>query len=257
MTSNFPRSVTILAYSMAFIAGSALLNSNNPFGISSAYAGNADGNGNGNGNGNGSGNGNGNGGGGNGNGGNVSGDSGKGQSAKLGALNADHASAKTLARAPPNSRIGKIAAYRNAQAVALAAGAAVTAATHALTTIQATAAAALAAYNKALADAATAAGAVTTAANALALAPGDIGLQNAVTAAQVATALADAAVATALVTSTDAAAAEAHAQAAVVAAAAAAATAKADAQAALDAAANKLPVTSETKTALDLLLARK
>ena len=40
---------------------------------------------------------------------------------KLGALNAAHASAKALANASPNSRVGKIAAYRDANAASVTA----------------------------------------------------------------------------------------------------------------------------------------
>src|SRR5215475_5581127 len=93
--------------------------------LSAAFAGNGHGNGHGDGNGNGHGNGNA-----NGHANDNSGDSdasdgsasaGTGadgdddaSASELGALNAAHASPQALAHASPNSRVGKIAAYKNA-----------------------------------------------------------------------------------------------------------------------------------------------
>ena len=75
---------------------------------------------------------------------------------KLGALNAAHASAKALANASPNSRVGKIAAYRDANAASVTAAedAAEAAATAATAQADADAAAADAAEAQAAADAA-------------------------------------------------------------------------------------------------------
>ena len=88
-----------------------------PLAFNSALAGNGHGNGNGGGNGNAGGNGNGN-----------AGDNSNSHptnngavASSLGALNAAHASTTALANASPNSRIGKIAAYKaDSAALALA-----------------------------------------------------------------------------------------------------------------------------------------
>ncbi len=63
---------------------------------------------------------------------------------KLGALNAAHASATALANASPNSRVGKIAAYRDANAASLTAADAADEAAATATTAQADADAAAA-----------------------------------------------------------------------------------------------------------------
>ena len=131
MISRFSSSTTALALSMAFIITSALLDMTNPFAIDSAFAKQG---GNGNGNGNSGGNGNGNSGGnGNGNSNATSEKSNSSKSAatekasknkiaqKLGALNAARASAKAFANASPKSRVGKIKAYYLANQVALTA----------------------------------------------------------------------------------------------------------------------------------------
>jgi hypothetical protein len=96
-----------------------------------AWAGNGNGNGNGNGHGNGHGNGNANG-----------HDKAKHEnhgstSSKLGALNAAHASETALANASPNSRVGKIAAYKEAELTAKAAAADAAAADQAVADAQA------------------------------------------------------------------------------------------------------------------------
>lgn len=116
---------------MAFIITPALLDVTNPFAIDSAFA---EQGGNGNGGGNSGGNGNGN------SGGNSNGNSSTRSdrsnspksvatekaskdkiAPKLGALNAARASAKAFAKASPNSRVGKIKAYYVANQAALTA----------------------------------------------------------------------------------------------------------------------------------------
>ena len=129
MASKFSNSAAALALGMAFIVTPALLDTTSPFAIDSAFA-KKGGNGNGNGGGNG-----------NGNGGNMVAKAEKATkvnhgaiASKLGALNAAHASANALAKAKPNSRVGKIAAYRDANAASVVAAAAATeAATNAAT----------------------------------------------------------------------------------------------------------------------------
>jgi hypothetical protein len=210
------------------------------FGPGKAFAagnGNGGGNGHGGGNGNGhaGGNGNGNGNaGGNGNGnagvnGNASGnthpDNHGAVASSLGALNAAHASSTALANAAPNSRVGRIATYRNASATAAADEAAAAQADADNLAAQQNLADAQAAYNTALADA------LDDVNN-----PAVIAAQADLTAAQ----------ATATQAALDAAAAEE-----------AAANAEAAKAAALDAAANKKPVSPETQAALDELLAGK
>ena len=119
MIFRFSSSIAVVALSMAFVITPALLDVSNPFAIDSAYAKNG-----GNGNGNSGGNGNGNAGGsGNGTSSTKSEKTSPSKSvataktskpkmvSKLGALNAARASAKAFANALPNSRVGKIKAY--------------------------------------------------------------------------------------------------------------------------------------------------
>ena len=131
MSSRFSSSTAALALSMIFIITPALLDVTNPFAIDSAFAkkgGNGNGNGNSSGNDNGNSNGND-----NGNSGTKSETSNSPKSAvtekaskdkiasKLGALNAARASARAFANALPNSRVGKIKAYYVANQAALVA----------------------------------------------------------------------------------------------------------------------------------------
>src|SRR5215472_16824016 len=87
--------------------------------LSAAFAGTGNGNGHGNGNGNANGHAN-----------DGASDSntadGNASASDLGALNAAHASPQALAHANPNSRVGRIAAYKNAALAAKAADQAVT-----------------------------------------------------------------------------------------------------------------------------------
>ena len=135
MRFKFSSSIAAVALSMAFVVTPAAMDVTSPFGIDSAYAKNGgNGNSGGNGNGNAGGNGNGN------SSGNSNGKSstkseksntsksveaGKVSKAKaaskLGALNAARASAKAFSKAAPNSRVGKIKAYYVANQAALAA----------------------------------------------------------------------------------------------------------------------------------------
>ena len=103
---------TTAAIALAFGAISTASITALTFSADSAYAGNGNGN-NGNGNGNGGNNGNS---GNNGNAGNNgNGNNGHGSIASaLGGLNAAHANENAFANASPNSRVGKIAAYRDA-----------------------------------------------------------------------------------------------------------------------------------------------
>jgi len=68
------------------------------------------------------------------------------EASRLGALNAAHASDTALAHASPNSRVGKIAAYKDAEVAAKAANADAAAADQAVADAQAKLDAALAAY---------------------------------------------------------------------------------------------------------------
>ncbi len=204
------------------------------FGPGKAFAA-GNGNGGGNGNGHGGGNGNGNAGGNGNDNGNAGGNSNASGNAhpdnhgavasSLGALNAAHASSTALANAAPNSRVGRIATYRNASAAAAVADA---------TAAQADANNLVAQQN--LADAQAAYDSALLLAGGNLNNPSVIAAQADLTAAQ-----------------------GIAAQAALDAAAADQAAAKADAAkaAALDAAANKKPVSPETQAALDALLAGK
>ena len=153
---------------------------------------------------------------------------------QLGALNAAHASAKAFANASPNSRIGKIKAYYMANQLALTAKA----------TADATDAAALRGAFEVSGPAS-----VLGAYEALQANPTDPDLQ-----AAYGSAVSGAALTLEQVTAVESAygawksAADADALAA---------SAAADAQAALDAAANKSPVSPEARSALDALLAGK
>ena len=227
-----------MALSMAFVVTPALLDLSSPFAIDSAYAkqggnGNSGGNGIGNSNGTGT--------------GNSSTKSEKTNSSKtvatgtpsktktaskLGALNAAHASAKAFANALPNSRVGKIKAYYVANQIALSARA----------TAEETDATAL--HDGFLASGPIL---VVNAYEALQADPTDQMLQD--TYNQAATTLTGeqiAAVETAYSEWQSAANADSFA-----------ADAALKAQAALDAAANKKPVSAEARAALDSLLAGK
>ncbi len=128
MASKFSKFAATLALGSAFLVTPALLDPASPFAIDKAFAGKG-GNGNGGGNG-----------GGNGNSGSANASSSHGNSgnkvakaekatkvnhgaiaSKLGALNAAHASATAFANASPNSRVGRIAAYRDANAASVTA----------------------------------------------------------------------------------------------------------------------------------------
>jgi hypothetical protein len=122
MLSRNLKIMTLAATTLALMAGPAMWSGNGVFGSTSAYAA---GNGNGNGGGNGHGNGNasanaGNGHAGNGNSSPNSGGNHGAIASSLGALNAAHASAEAFANASPNSEIGRIKAYYLANQTALA-----------------------------------------------------------------------------------------------------------------------------------------
>jgi hypothetical protein len=167
MASKFSNSAAALAFGVAFLVTPALLDGASPFAIDSAFAAKG-----GNGNGNSGGNGNGN------SGGNGSSKSEKSSSAKaektekvsngniaskLGALNAAHASANALDNASPNSRVGKIAAYQDANAAAVESGVALQAAQDQLASLNE----AVTNYDTALAGVTTAEGNLATGAPAL------------------------------------------------------------------------------------------
>ena len=268
MASKFSNSAAALALGVAFFAAPVLLDMTSPFAIDSAFGGKG---GNGNGGGNGGGNGNGNGNGGSGKSSSSHGNSGNkvakaekatkvnhgATASKLGALNAAHASATAFANASPNSRVGRIAAYGQASAAAVESGEALLAAQDQLASLEET----VTNYNTALAG-------VTTAEGKLAAAQAVINDLDA-TVDEKATATAtlpelQAAIDTAQTTADgmEAAAVEAAAQildaeAAVTQAEFDAEAAEAEAQEALNFAANKTPVSVETKAALDALLVGK
>jgi hypothetical protein len=107
----------------------AIDNSASDFGMAKAWAKNGNGNGGGHGNGNGNGHGNGNANGHDktasaksnaGDDGSFDDDDDTASASELGALNAAHASPTALANASPNSRVGKIAAYKEAAVEAIA-----------------------------------------------------------------------------------------------------------------------------------------
>ena len=242
MRFRFSSSIAIVALSMAFVMTPALLDMTSPFAIDSAYAKNG---GNGNSGGNSGSNGNGNSGG-NGNENSntksektnssktvATGTPSKTKTAsKLGALNAAHASAKAFANALPNSRVGKIRAYYFANQVALSARA----------TAEETDATAL--HDGFLASGPIA---VVNAYEALQANPTNPFLQEAYNQAA-ATLTGEQIVAVEAAYSDWQSAANADALAA---------NAAAEAQAALDAAANKKPVSTEARAAVDALLAGK
>jgi hypothetical protein len=103
--------------------------------VAQAWAGGENGNGHGNGHGNGNANGH----------DKVAGENHGSTASKLGALNAAHASDTALANASPNSRVGKIAAYKEAELAAKAAEADAAAADQAVADAQAALDAAIAA----------------------------------------------------------------------------------------------------------------
>jgi hypothetical protein len=121
-------SVSLIALALV-AAPFAIDNSASDFGMAKAWAKNGNGNGGGHGNGNGDGHGNG-----NANGhdktasaksnasddGSFDDDDDTASASELGALNAAHASPTALANASPNSRVGKIAAYKEAAVEAIA-----------------------------------------------------------------------------------------------------------------------------------------
>lgn len=273
MVSKFFRSATVFAFGMGLIVPSALLSVNSPFSIDQAFA---EKGGNGGGRGNAGNNGGIHGGG---NHANANGASrsftegaktspsankSKGSIAsKLGALNAAHASANALANASPNSRVGKIAAYRDAAVAEKTAAKVLEDATALATTTQDLANTAKSAYDKAVGDALAAAAAVTLAQNNVNVAAADTDLTNdAAFADALAKAQADATAANAAVTTkqtelTNALAAAALAQTALTTAETEAAAAAAKTTETLNAAANKTPVDAATQAALDLLLAGK
>jgi hypothetical protein len=279
MNKKFRRLATTCTLGLGLLVLPSMVGFHGPFSPDSAFAGNGNGKGGGNGGGNGHAGGGGNGGG---NGGVNKSASASNSSAhssshsvttsdtevasvedshgklasKLGALNAAHASAQALAHASPNSRVGKIAAYRDANAAALTA--ATTATETANTAVEARQAALAASpvYNQAVLDAQTAADNLKLAADALAADATNSTLIAARDTAANAKLAADTAVTTA---EADAIAADptvAEAEAAADAAEMAAKTAEADAVAALEAAANK-PVTPEVRNQVDTLLAGK
>jgi hypothetical protein len=273
MASKFSKFAATLALGSAFLVTPALLDPANPFAIDSAFAGKG---GNGNGGGNGGGNGNGNGGsakasGSHGNSGNKVAKVAKAEKAtkvnhgatasKLGALNAAHASATAFANASPNSRVGRIAAYGQASAAAVESGEALLAAQDQLASLNET----VTNYNTALEDVTAAEGKLAEDAPALQAIVDDLsatteakaaaaaelqGLNDAVDAAQT--------TADSLQAAADAAAAQIpDAEATVAQAEIDAEAAEAAAQEALNSAANKTPVSDETKAALDALLVGK
>jgi hypothetical protein len=255
MASKFSKSAAALAFGMAFIVTPALLDTTSPFAIDSAFAkqgGNGDGNGNGNGNSGGNGNG-------NGNGGSGSASSSQGNSStkvantekatkiekatkvnhgaiasQLGALNAAHASPQAFAHASLNSRVGKIKSYYLANQEALTAQIAA----------DATDALALQAGFEGSAPAN-----IVDAYEALQADPGNVALQDAYNQAVTDAALTGGQVAALETAYTD--------WQNAVEADALAATAEAEAEAALNTAANKTPVSDETRAALDALLVGK
>jgi hypothetical protein len=236
MASKFSNSTATLALGMAFLVTPALMDSTSLFAIDSAFAAKG-----GNGNGNSGGNGNG-----NGNGGSKSEKSSSAKAEKtekastgstasaLGALNAAHASAQAFAHASPKSRNGKIKAYYLANQESITAQA----------TADATDAVALQAAFEGAAPTA-----VVDAYEALQANPADVTLQDAYTQA-----ITDAALTPEQVTALETAYTDWQN---AVEADALAATAEAEAQDALNAAANKTPVSDETKAALDALLVGK
>lgn len=250
MAIRFSKSAATLALGVAFIVTPALLHSTTLLSVESALAakgGNGNGNSGGNGNGNGSAGGN----------GNSSAKSEKSSPAKtekvaksvevastekktkniaskLGALNAAHASPRAFAHASPNSRIGKIKAYYEANQAFLTAQ----------LTAGATDAVALQAAFEASAPAS-----VVDAYEALQANPADPALQAAY----------DLAVATEVPTAEQLAelASTYTGWQSAVNDDALAAAAEAEAEAALNAAANKTPVSPEARIALDALLVGK
>ena len=265
MASKFSNSAAVLALSIAVLAAPVLLGTTSPFAIDSAFAGKG-GDGNGGGNGGGSGNG------GFGKSSSNHGNSGNkvakaekatkinhgATASKLGALNAAHASANALANASPNSRVGRIAAYGDASAAAVESGEALLAAQDQLASLNET----VTNYNTALADVTTAEEKLVAGAPALQAIVDDPlatdeakatelqGLNDAVDAAQT--------TADSLQAAAEAAAAQIPAaEATVTQAEIDAAAAEAAAQEALNYAANKTPVSDETKAALDALLVGK
>ena len=243
MAYKFSNSAAVLALGMAFLVAPALLGTASPFAIDSALAAMG-----GNGNGNSGGNGNGNGNGGSGNSSSNHGNSGnkvaKTEKAtkvnhgtiasQLGALNAAHASPKAFAHASPNSRVGKIKSYYLANQEALTAQ------------IEADATDALALQSG---FEVSASANIVDAYKALQADPDDVALQDAYNLAVTDAALTGEQVAALETAYTDwQNALEADALVAV---------AEAEAQEALNFAANKTPVSDETKAALDALLVGK
>jgi len=238
--SRFSNLATAVALSMAFVIAPTLMDMSNPFAISSAVAkqggnGNSSGNGNGNSDSNGK--------------GSSSTKSEKSNSSKtaatekssksklvpkLGALNAARASAEAFAKAAPNSRVGKIKAYYVANQIALTARA----------TADETNAVAL--YDAFLGSAPSS---VVNAYEALQADPTNPPLQDAYN--QAAT---DAVLTGEQIGAMEAAYSDFQSAAD---ADALAANAAANALAALQAAANKTPVSIEARAALDALLAGK
>ena len=274
MASKFSKFAATLALGSAFLVTPALLDPASPFAIDSAFAGKG---GNGNGGGNSGGNGNGNG---NGNGGSAKASGSHGNSgnkvakaekatkvnhgataSKLGALNAAHASATAFADASPNSRVGRIAAYGQASAAAVESGEALLAAQDQLASLNET----VTNYNTALEDVTAAEGKLAEDAPALQAIVDDLSATDEAKAAAAAELqdlndAVDAAQTTAdsLQAAADAAAAQIpDAEATVAHAEIDAEAAEAAAQEALNFAANKTPVSDETKAALDALLAGK
>lgn len=257
MASKFSKFTATLALGAAFLVTPALLDPASPFAIDSAFAGKG---GNGNGGGNGGGNGNG-----NGNGGSGKASSSHGNSGNKAAKKVNHgatASATAFANPSPNSRVGRIAAYGAASAAAVESGEALLAAQDQLASLNET----VTNYYTALADLTTAEekfGALAPALQAIvddslatdgakaAAATTELqGLNDAVDAAQIK--------ADGLQAAADAAAAQIPgAEATVDQAEIDADAAEAAAEDALNFAANKTPVSEETKAALDALIAGK
>ncbi len=268
MASKFSKFTATLALGAAFLVTPALLDPASPFAIDSAFAGKG-GNGNGGGNG-----------GGNGNGGSAKASGSHGNSgnkvakaekatkvnhgataSKLGALNAAHASATAFANASPNSRVGRIAAYGEASAAAAESGEALLAAQDQLASLNET----VTNYNMALADVTAAEEKLAEDAPALQAIVDDLSATDDAKAAAAAE-LQDLndAIDTAQTTADGLEAAAVAAAAQIPDAEAAVTQAEIDAEAAeaaeqeaLNFAANKTPVSVETKAALDALLVGK
>ena len=273
MVSKFFRSATAIAFGIGLVVPPALLSVNSPFSIGQAFA---EKGGNGGGKGNAGNNGGTHGGGNHGNGNSASRsfteaaqtkpslNKSRGTiSSKLGALNAAHASTTAMANASANSRVGKIAAYRDATLAEKTTAKVLEDATALATTTQDLANTAKLAYDKAVTDALAATAAVTLAQKNVNVAAADADLTNdaafadALAKAQGDATIANAAVVTKQTELKNALGAATLAQTALKTAETEAVAAAAKTTETLNAAANKTPVDPDTQAALNLLLAGK